>query len=116
MSNGIVKNYMSYAEMIMDLGTLSKEIDVNRTLNAAPPMCFYKRDGSVIIGGNIIHFAMRLREETGIKLNPLSCEEHRAYILLSFEDYSPVEEKEEEKIDIKPVDTPARKRSQRKSA
>ena len=72
MSNSIVKTYWSYQEMVVDLASLTDKIDVNKTLFRAPPLCFYKTDGSVILGGSLIHFLQRFRDETGVKVNPLA--------------------------------------------
>lgn len=114
MSNPDLKHYFSYHEMIMDFASLAPAIDAGKTLSVAPPMSFYTTDGRVALGGNFVHFLVRLREETGLKVLPFSSEEHRGYYLVSFEDYAPVGETTvEEKIEVKAVDTPAKKRSQR---
>lgn len=113
MSNPIVKTYLNYHEMIYDFASLSPVIDAEKTLIDAPPMSFYKTDGTIALGGNFINFLIRLREEAGILVNPFGSEEHRGYLLVSFEDYAPVALVEEEKMEVKAVDTPAKKRSQR---
>ena len=102
--------------MIMDFAALTPALDAGKTLSVAPPMSFYTSDGRVALGGNFVHFLVRLREETGLKVNAFSSEEHVGYYLVSFEDYAPVEAVEDaEKIEVKAVDTPAKKRSQRAS-
>ncbi len=114
MSNPDLKHYFSYHEMIMDFASLTPALDAGKTLSVAPPMAFYTTDGRVALGGNFIHFLVRLRDETGIKVLPFSSEEHNGYYLVSFEDYAPVDGTvEEKKIEVKAVDTPAKKRSQR---
>lgn len=113
MSNPDLKRYFSYHEMITDFAKLSSNLDVEKTLSVAPPMSFYTTDGRVALGGNFIHFLVRLREETGIKVNPFSCEEHMGYFLISYEDYTVVNEEPVEKIKVAAVDTPAKKRAQR---
>jgi hypothetical protein len=116
MSTPELKRYFSYHEMIMDFASLTPSLDVGKTLSVAPPMSFYTTDGRVALGGNFIHFLVRLREETGLKVLPFSSEEHMGYFLVSFEDYAPVDAQEPaEKIEVKAVDTPAKKRSQRTS-
>lgn len=116
MSNPIVKSYFSYYEMLLDFSTLVGNLDLDKSLTQAPPMSFYTTDGRVALGGNFIHFLIRLREETGLKVNALSSEEHAGWFLVSYEDYAPVVLNDEpEKIEIKPVDTPAKKRAQRTS-
>lgn len=114
MSNPELKRYFSYHEMIMDFAGLTPSLDAGKTLSVAPPMSFYTTDGSVALGGNFVHFLVRLREETGIKVLPFSSEEHMGYFLVSFEDYAPVGELPiQDKIEVKAVDTPAKKRAQR---
>lgn len=114
MSNPIVKTYFSYHEMLVDFSQLIPSLDLDKTLIQAPPMSFYTKDGRIVLGGNFIHFLVRLREETGLKVHPLASEEHAGYFLVSYEDYAPVEVVEDQKsIKIKAVDTPAKKRSQR---
>lgn len=116
MSNSELKRYFSYHEMIMDFASLASTIDAGKTLSVAPPMSFYTTDGRVALGGNFVHFLVRLREETGLKVLPFSSEEHVGYYLVSFEDYAPVvNETPVEKIEVKAVDTPAKKRAQRTS-
>lgn len=116
MSKPDLKHYFSYHEMLMDFASLAPAIDVEKSLSVAPPMSFYTTDGRIALGGNFVHFLTRLREETGLKVLPFSSEEHVGYYLVSFEDYSKVEEAEvKEKIEVKPVDSPAKKRSQRTS-
>lgn len=114
MSNPIVKTYFSYHEMVKDFSELASDLDFEKTLTTAPPMSFYTKDGRIALGGNFIHFLSRLREETGLKVNPFGSEEQRGFFLVSFEDYAPVEQnKEAEVLEVKAVDTPAKKRSQR---
>ncbi|WNL63499.1 hypothetical protein [Citrobacter phage Tr1] len=113
MSNPVLKTYFSYYDMIVDFGALSPVIDVDATLTKAPPLSFYTSDGRVALGGNIIHFLQRIKEETGIKVVPFASEEHLGYYLISYEDYAPVSAPEQEKLEVKEVDTPAKKRSQR---
>lgn len=116
MSNPELKRYFSYHEMIMDFASLVTTLDVGKTLTVAPPMSFYTTDGRVALGGNFVHFLVRLREETGLKVLPFSSEEHMGYFLVSYEDYAPADEQAPvEKIEVKAVDTPAKKRSQRTS-
>ena len=116
MSTPMVKTYFSYHELISDFARLSGRIDFNKTLIQAPPMSFYTTDGRVVLGGNFIHFLKRVREELGIKVNAFSSEEQRGFYVVSYEDYSVVEEEELPSIEIKAVDTPAKKRSQRTTA
>jgi hypothetical protein len=114
MSNPELKRYFSYHEMIMDFAGLAPTLDAGKTLSVAPPMSFYTTDGRVALGGNFIHFLVRLREETGLQVLPFSSEEHVGYFLVSFEDYAPAgAAPAEDKIEVKAVDTPAKKRSQR---
>ncbi|AMM43459.1 hypothetical protein JR318_gp121 [Escherichia phage vB_vPM_PD06] len=113
MGNAVLKTYFSYHEMIMDFASLSPALDAGKTLSVAPPMSFYTTDGRVALGGNFIHFLVRLREETGIQVHPFGSEEHPGYYLVSYEDYAPVELKTQDKIEVKAVDTPAKKRAQR---
>lgn len=113
MSNPIVKTYFSYHEMVKDFSELTSNLDFEKTLTTAPPMSFYTKDGRVALGGNFIHFLTRLREETGLKVNPFGSEEQRGFFLVSYEDYAPVENEKQEVLEVKAVDTPAKKRSQR---
>ena len=69
MSNPDLKHYFSYHEMIMDFASLAPAIDAGKTLSVAPPMSFYTTDGRVALGGNFVHFLVRLREETGLKVS-----------------------------------------------
>ncbi len=113
MSNPILKTYHSYYDMIVDFASMSSEIDVDKTLTQAPALSFYTKDGRVALGGNFVHFLVKLKEETGIKVNAFSSEEHLGYYIVSFEDYAPVAPKEPEKLEVKPVDTPAKKKAAR---
>ena len=113
MSNPIVKTYFSYHEMLVDFSQLIPSLDLDKSLIQAPPMSFYTKDGRIVLGGNFIHFLVRLREETGLKVHPLASEEHAGYFLVSYEDYAPVQNEKQEVLEVKAVDTPAKKRSQR---
>lgn len=116
MSSATLKQYFSYHEMIADFAALSPVIDFDKTIAVAPPMAFFKTDGSIVLGGNFVHFMISLREKAGLPVVPFSCEEHRGYYLISYESYEPVMLVEEEKIEVKAVDTPAKKRSQRNTS
>ena len=113
MSNPTVKTYFSYHEMVKDFSELASNLDFEKTLTTAPPMSFYTKDGRVALGGNFIHFLTRLREEAGLKVNPFGSEEQRGFFLVSYEDYAPVQNEKQEVLEVKAVDTPAKKRSQR---
>ena len=113
MSNPTVKTYFSYHEMVKDFSELASNLDFEKTLTTAPPMSFYTKDGRVALGGNFIHFLTRLREETGLKVNPFGSEEQRGFFLVSYEDYEQKKNKKQEVLEVKAVDTPAKKRSQR---
>ena len=113
MSNPTVKTYFSYHEMVKDFSELASNLDFEKTLTTAPPMSFYTKDGRVALGGNFIHFLTRLREETGLKVNPFGSEEQRGFFLVSYEDYAPVQNEKQEVLEVKAVDPPAKKRSQR---
>lgn len=113
MSTPLVKTYFSYHEMMSDFAGLSDGMDFEKSLTDAPPMSFYMNDGRIVLATHFNHFLLRIREELGIKVNAQASEEQRGFYVVSFDDYAPVEKEELAKIQVKPVDSPAKKRAQR---
>lgn len=113
MSTATLKTYFSYHEMMLDFSQLSDKMDFDKTIKQAPPYAFYNKDGQIVIGVSFNHFLQRVRDDLGIKVNPSASEDHRSHYLVSYEDYSPAGEVPQEKIEVKKVDSAAKKRSQR---
>ncbi len=111
--NNILKHYHSTYDMVMDFATLSDKIDAEATLARAPEFSFYTKDGSIHLGGTFLIFLVKVVEATGIKILPMSSLEMPGVFAVSYEDYSPVESEAQEKIAVKAVDTPAKKRATR---
>lgn len=113
--NNQIKHYHSYHEMIMDFTHLSSAIDAEKTLSKAPIFSFYTKDGMIHLGGTFQIFLVKLVAATGIKLLPLVSIEMPGVYAISYEDYTPVDTPvvDESKIEVKAVDTPARKRAAR---
>ena len=113
--NNVIKHYHSYHERVMDFARLSDAIDAEKTLSKAPIFSFYTKDGMIHLGGTFQIFLVKLVAATGIKLLPLASIEMPGVYAISYEDYVIVEAPvvEEPKLEVKAVDTPARKRATR---
>lgn len=111
--NNVLKHYHSTYDMVIDFAKLSDKIDPEATLARAPEFSFYTKDGSVHLGGTFLIFLIKIVEVTGLKILPLSSLEMPGVFAVSFEDYAPVESEKQEPIEVKPVDSPAKKRATR---
>ena len=114
---GLVKSYHSYAEMLLDIGYLSDKMDVNGSLgNKIPNFSFKTKDGLVHLAGNLQHMLENIVNVLGVDINPKSSKQMLGSYLVSFNKYEKAKEKELPSIQVKEVDTPAKKRAARKKA
>ena len=112
-SEGVIKTYTSYASMLLDFGNLSDNMDVSGSMTRIPNFCFKTKDGQVRIAGTFQHMLRNVKEYLGIQVNPVSSKQYLGAYIVSFTKYAKAEEKSLDKIEISPVDTPAKKRATR---
>lgn len=114
--NSQLKNYDNYAAMLLDISHLSKELDLDATLNKAPDFSFYTKNGMIHLGSSFQHMLHNMKSVLGIGVNPEVSRQHMGMYTLSYEDYSPVKDKELPTIKVNDVDSPAKKRATRAKA
>ena len=113
--NPQVKNYRTYHSMMLEFSQLSSDIDLDATLKSTPQFSFKRKSGEVVLAANLTHMLENLREEFGILVNPKASQQVFGSFVVSYEDFAPAAERELETIEVEDIDTPARKRSTRKT-
>lgn len=112
-----VITYNSYASMIVEIGQLSDKMDSNASLGKKiPNFSFKTKDGLVHLAGNFKHMVENFKEVLGLDVNPESSKQYIGAYIISFNKYEKAQDKELPSIQVKEVDTPAKKRATRKKA
>lgn len=112
-----VKTYNSYASMIVEIGQLSDKMDANGSLGKKiPNFSFKTKDGLVHLAGNFKHMVENFKDVLGLDVNPESSKQYIGAYIISFNKYEKAKDKELDKLEVKEVDTPAKKRAARKKA
>lgn len=114
--NSQLKNYDNYAIMLLDISHLSKELDLDATLSKAPDFSFYTKNGMIHLGSSFQHMLHNIKSTLRVAVNPEVSRQYMGMYTLSYEDYSPVEDKDLAPIEVSDVDSPAKKRATRAKA
>lgn len=112
--NPQVKNYRTYHSMLLEFSQLSSDIDLDATIRTAPQFSFKRKSGEVVLASNLTHMLENVRDEFGILVNPFASQQVFGSFVVSYEDFAPAQQKELAPVEIKDIDTPAKKRSTRK--
>lgn len=112
-NQNMIKTYVSYSSMLLDVSYLSDKLDLNASLSGIPDFSFKTKDGKIHLAANFVHMAENFHKVLGLDINPKVCKQWMGSYVISYNKYEKVPESEKAPIEVKAVDSPAKKRATR---